>query len=108
MKMLLAATMLLGFASISSAHAEWEILDSGSAVSDAGTRAQTPAVPTSRDALLHHQPDAAATDQRLIESYGRAQVERRQREAQSEIDRIYDDVMSRSAPTGSSFSTSRR
>jgi len=33
MKMLLAATMLLGFASFSSAHAEWEILDAGSAVS---------------------------------------------------------------------------
>jgi hypothetical protein len=32
MKMLLAIALLFGFASFTSAHAEWEILDSGSAV----------------------------------------------------------------------------
>jgi hypothetical protein len=35
--------------------------------------------------------------QRQIRRYGRAEVERRQRETQAEIDRIYVDVMSRSA-----------
>jgi uncharacterized transporter YbjL len=32
MKMLLAIALLFGFASFTSAHAEWEILDAGSAV----------------------------------------------------------------------------
>jgi len=59
--------------------------------------AKVPAVPTSRDALLHHQPDEATVAQRQIQRYGRAEVDRRQREAQSEIDRIYREVMSRSA-----------
>jgi hypothetical protein len=56
-----------------------------------------PAAPISRDVLLHHQPSEAIVAQRLIRRYGRAEVERRQRETQSEIDRIYIDVMSRSA-----------
>lgn len=59
--------------------------------------AQAPATPTSRDALLHHQPNEATVAQRQIQRYGRAEVERRGREAQSEIDLIYSDVMSRSA-----------
>jgi hypothetical protein len=59
--------------------------------------AQVPAAPTSRDALLHHQPSEAMVAQGQIRRYGRAEVERRQRETQSEIDRIYIDVMSRSA-----------
>jgi hypothetical protein len=60
--------------------------------------AQEPAMPTSRDALLHHQLSEAAVAEREMQRYGRAEVERRQREAQTEIDRIYADVMSRSAP----------
>jgi hypothetical protein len=32
MKMLLAVALMFGFASFTSAHAEWEILDTGSAV----------------------------------------------------------------------------
>jgi hypothetical protein len=55
-------------------------------------------MPTSRDALLHHQLSEAAVAEREMQRYGRAEVERRQREAQTEIDRIYADVMSRSAP----------
>jgi hypothetical protein len=62
-----------------------------------GAAAQAPAAPISRDALLHHQPSEATVAQRQIRRYGRAEVERRQRETQSEIDRIYIDVMSRSA-----------
>ncbi|HUC68941.1 MAG TPA: hypothetical protein VMA53_26225 [Stellaceae bacterium] len=48
MKMLLAATLLVGFASFTSAHAEWEILDSGSAVY-AGA-ATTPVTATAKSA----------------------------------------------------------
>ena len=55
-------------------------------------------MPTSRDALLHHQPSEATVTEREMQRYGRAEVERRQREAQAEVNRIYADVMSRSAP----------
>jgi hypothetical protein len=41
MKMLLAIALLFGFASFTSAHAEWEILDSGSAVCAGATSAPT-------------------------------------------------------------------
>jgi hypothetical protein len=63
----------------------------------AETANYAPAAPTSRDALLHHQPNEATVAQRQIQRYGRAEAERRQREMQSEIDRIYIDVMNRSA-----------
>ena len=53
---------------------------------------------TSRDALLHHQPDPTAVAHLQIERFGRAQAERQWREAQSEIDRIYREVMIRSDP----------
>jgi hypothetical protein len=68
---------------------------------DRGSAAQAPAAPISRDALLHHQPSEATVTQRQIQRYGRAEVERRKRETQSEIDRIYIDVMNQSAlPNG--------
>jgi hypothetical protein len=41
MKMLLAVALLFGFASFTSAHAEWEILDTGSAVYAGATTAPT-------------------------------------------------------------------
>jgi hypothetical protein len=46
MKMLLAIALLFGFASFTAAHAEWEILDSGTAVY-AGA-ATTPATETAK------------------------------------------------------------
>jgi hypothetical protein len=45
MKMLLAIALLLGFASFTTAHAEWEILDTGSAVY-AGASTTAPATDT--------------------------------------------------------------
>jgi hypothetical protein len=46
MKMLLAIALLFGFASFTSAHAEWEILDTGSAVYAGSTT--TPATETAK------------------------------------------------------------
>jgi len=46
MKMLLAIALLFGFASFTSAHAEWEILDSGTAVYAGATT--TPATATAK------------------------------------------------------------
>jgi hypothetical protein len=43
MKTLLAITLLFGFASFTSAHAEWEILDPGSAVY-AGSTTNAPVI----------------------------------------------------------------
>lgn len=57
---------------------------------DAGARAHP-----SRDALRHHQPRQAAVDRREKERFGRDDT--RQRGRQSEVDRLYDEVMQRSA-----------
>jgi hypothetical protein len=46
MKFLLAIALLFGFASFTSAHAEWEILDTGSAVYAGSTT--TPATETAK------------------------------------------------------------
>jgi hypothetical protein len=48
MKMLLAIALLVGFASFSAAHAEWEILDRGTAVYAGATTSSTTAVATAR------------------------------------------------------------
>jgi hypothetical protein len=47
MKMLLAIVLLFGFASFTSAHAEWEILDTTSAVY-AGATTNAPATETAK------------------------------------------------------------
>jgi hypothetical protein len=60
MKMLLAFALLLGFASFTSAHAEWEILDSGSAVY-AGA-ATTPATETAKSTAPATTASSAAKD----------------------------------------------
>ena len=49
MKFLLAAALLFGFASFTSAHAEWEILDTTSAVY-AGATTNAPATETAKSA----------------------------------------------------------
>ena len=49
MKMLLAIALLAGFGSFTAAHAEWKILDTGSAVY-AGATTNTPATDTAKSA----------------------------------------------------------
>jgi hypothetical protein len=56
MKMLLAVALLFGFASFTSAHAEWEILDTSSAVYAGATT--TPATETANSSA----PAATASD----------------------------------------------
>jgi hypothetical protein len=48
MKMLLAIVLLIGFASLSAAHAEWKILDGATAVYAGATTSSTTAVATAR------------------------------------------------------------
>jgi len=58
---------------------------------EAGVRARP-----SLDALRHHQPRQAAVEQRERERFGRDETQKRGR--QSEVDRLYDEVLKRSAP----------
>lgn len=60
MKMLLAVALLFGFASFTSAHAEWEILDTGSAVY-AGSTA-TPATETAKSSAPPPTASGATKD----------------------------------------------
>jgi uncharacterized membrane protein YadS len=60
MKMLLAIALLFGFASFTSAHAEWEILDSGTAVYAGTTTTQTAAVASSGTTTQVAQTNSAS------------------------------------------------
>jgi hypothetical protein len=60
MKMLLAVALLFGFASFTSAHAEWEILDTGSAVYAGATT--TPATDTAKSAAPATTTSGATKD----------------------------------------------
>jgi len=51
MKMLLDITQLIGFASFSTAHAEWESFDGGTAVYAGATTSSTTAVATATSQL---------------------------------------------------------
>jgi hypothetical protein len=61
MKMLLAIALLFGFASFTAAHAEWEILDTGSAVY-AGASTNAPATDTAKSAAPATTASGAAKD----------------------------------------------
>jgi hypothetical protein len=60
MKIALAIALLFGFASFTSAHAEWEILDSGSAVY-AGSTTNQPTAVASTDATTQTAQTNAAS-----------------------------------------------
>ena len=61
MKMLLAVALLFGFASFTSAHAEWEILDTSSAVY-AGATTNVPATDTAKSAAPATTTSGASKD----------------------------------------------
>jgi hypothetical protein len=61
MKMLLAIALLFGFAPFTSAHAEWEILDTGSAVY-AGATTNVPATDTAKSAAPVTTTSGASKD----------------------------------------------
>jgi hypothetical protein len=61
MKMLLAIALLFGFASFTAAHAEWEILDTGSAVY-AGATTNAPATDTAKSTALAPTASGATKD----------------------------------------------
>ena len=58
---------------------------------DSGVRARP-----SRDALRHHQPRQATVNQREKERFWRDETQ--QRDRQSEVDRLYDEILKHSAP----------
>jgi hypothetical protein len=62
MKMLLAVALLFGFASFTSAHAEWEILDTTSAVY-AGATTNTPATEMAKSSAPAPSPSDATKEQ---------------------------------------------
>jgi hypothetical protein len=61
MKMLLAIALLFGFASFTSAHAEWEILDTSSAVY-AGASTSAPATDTAKSTAPATNTSSATKD----------------------------------------------
>ena len=65
------------------------------------TAAPAPAAPPT-GAMLHHQPDQSEVMQREEERYGNLTVKRVQTQEQIEVDKLYDEVMRRSAPPNTS------
>jgi hypothetical protein len=61
MKMLLAVALLFGFTSFTSAHAEWEILDTTSAVY-AGASTSAPAIDTAKSTAPATTTSSATKD----------------------------------------------
>jgi hypothetical protein len=61
MKMLLAIALLFGFASFTAAHAEWEILDTGTAVY-AGATTNAPATDTAKSTAPATTTSSATKD----------------------------------------------
>ena len=53
-------------------------------------------------AMLHHQPDQSEVMQREDKQYGDLTVKRVQTPEQIEVDKLYDEVMRRSAPANTS------
>lgn len=53
-------------------------------------------------AMLHHQPDQSEVMQREDKNYGDLTVKRVQTPEQIEVDKLYGEVMRRSAPSNTS------